>query len=355
MKIAILGSTLYVSPAEVGKIHAPLELTYALAKGLAQKGHEVTFFGLVNMEEKSQKYPNLTINESYCERPDKADEKGKFLKIIYEQTFFKKVIMDEEKNFDLFYTHIYLVGPLAGLTQKPIIFSHHDSTRIEEYQLMFDYFKAPNLLIVPVSDYLANLFKNRDYFLKYVHNSTETVTNIQETGDYFFWAGRIAPTKGLHIAIDLAKELNFNLKFVGQPGNFGGLGDQKNYWEQIQETITQTKNIEYLGFTSQNETKALMARAKAFIFPTDGTESFAMVVAEAMMAGVPVIAFNKGPMKELIKNGVSGFLCENLQEMKNAILNIESIDREQCANWAKENFSLEKMTEGYEKHFQELL
>lgn len=352
MRIAVLGSTLYPAPSEYGKINAPVKITFDLAGGLSELGHEVTFFGLVN--EESKKVINFKIDDSYCIRPTDVNNREKFLKIACETAFFSRVMEKESGNFDIIYTHSYLIGSLASLSTKPVIFTHHDATRVLDYSEIFTAISRKNLYPIPVSKYLKFLYPDK-VFLEPVHNGVDIDEFSAEPEDYIAWAGRIAKPKGLHVAVDLATSLGFNLKFAGPTGNHGGLGNTDEYWQDIEKKMGGQTNIEYVGVLSQESTYKFISRAKAFIFPTDGTESFSMVVAESMIMGTPVIALKNGPMSELIEEGVTGFLCRDIDEMKLAIGKIGAINRQRCRDVAKEKFSVRNMAKGYEARFLALL
>ena len=63
-----------------------------------------------------------------------------------------------------------------------------------------------------------------------------------------------------------------------------------------------------------------------------------MSVAEAMLCGTPVIAFNKGAMPELIKHDKTGFLVKNIDEAVDAVKQLHTINRLKCYNWASSQF-----------------
>lgn len=351
MKIAILGSTLWTAPSQTGKIHAPIKLTFDLAKGLARNGHKVVYFGLVTKKEIENAGPNLTINESYCRKIPKVGNQEKNFKVVFEASYFSRVLKGEANKFDLVYSHIYLVGLSAPFVDKPIVFTHHDSTRVDSYTEVFKGLNRPNLSIIPVSKYLRSLYTNGPALSPAILNGTDVNIFEPVPMDYYAWAGRISKPKGLHLAIKIAKKNKLLLKFAGPSGDHGGLGDAAKYSRTIGNLMKDAKNIDYLGTLSLSDTHRMISKAKAFIFPTDGTESFSMVVAESMCMGTPVIALRNGPMSELIVHGVTGYLCKNIEEMEKALKNIDRIDRVKCRSVAKEKLSLSNMVDNYDRAF----
>jgi glycosyltransferase involved in cell wall biosynthesis len=113
--------------------------------------------------------------------------------------------------------------------------------------------------------------------------------------------------------------------------------------------------IKYLGELSQKELSSFYGQARAFLYPLEWEEPFGLCPVEAMACGTPVIAFARGSMKEIIKNGKTGFVVKDVGEMIEAIKNVEKIKREDCREWVKENFTIEKMVENYEKIYYQIL
>jgi glycosyltransferase involved in cell wall biosynthesis len=97
-----------------------------------------------------------------------------------------------------------------------------------------------------------------------------------------------------------------------------------------------------------------IGRAKGFLFPTQAEEAFGLAVAEAMAAGTPVLAYSRGSMPELVKDGESGYLISTEEEMIQAMHRIESLDRRRCRQWVQENFSVEQMVDGYERLYRRI-
>jgi len=73
-----------------------------------------------------------------------------------------------------------------------------------------------------------------------------------------------------------------------------------------------------------------------------------------MACGTPVIALRNGALPEVVKDGVSGFLCNTAEEMMEAVDRVDEIEPEACRKWA-ENFSREKMCERYFELYGDVL
>ncbi|MFT6718531.1 MAG: glycosyltransferase involved in cell wall biosynthesis [Sphingobacteriales bacterium] len=178
-----------------------------------------------------------------------------------------------------------------------------------------------------------------------VHNFTlPELFPLKSGADYMVFLGRIEDIKGTKEAIAVAKATGNNLVIAGniQPGHEG-------YFEQEVQPWVDEDCIKYLGPVNDEQKKALFSKAKLFLFPIKWEEPFGMVMVEAMAAGVPVYAFGRGAVPEVVEEGVSGRIAGDLDEL---IAVVKNFDQE---NWSPQiireqvvrNFSLEVIGEQY--------
>ncbi len=362
MKIAIIGSNVFTIPLEDNRIHAPLLLTWNLANKLSSFGHDVTYFGFVDTQ-LANKNENLKIvqPEAYEERdklknPATNDNLLFLTRIVFQQGYAANIMMDLHK-YDIVYSWFAsYVGPIASMSHKPVVITHHDSTNMDKYNVIFKGFDSKNVFMIPISRYMEKTISYPNMLEVVHHGVDENIISANTPDDYFCWIGRVAPSKGLHVAIKAAIKTKIKLKIIGPMLEaLSDFGEVARYISNIKQMIKENPNIEYLGIYPQEKVYPFVSQAKALIFPTDGMESFSMVCAESVMAGTPVIATGKGPIPEIIKPGVNGYLVEdenNIDGFVNYIKKIDKIDRKKCREDAIERFSIEKMAKGYEKQFE---
>jgi glycosyltransferase involved in cell wall biosynthesis len=168
---------------------------------------------------------------------------------------------------------------------------------------------------------------------------------LQERGgDHLVFLGRIHPDKGVHLAIEVAR-------LSGLPLLIAGIIQDKAYFrEQVEPHLNQT--IQYVGSVDIAGKNALFARARALLHLNTIPERFGLVLAEANAAGVPVIAMDLGSCREVIQDGQTGFLVNNVHEAARALQRIGEIDGRDCRQRVQERFSIETMVEGYERVYQ---
>jgi glycosyltransferase involved in cell wall biosynthesis len=163
-------------------------------------------------------------------------------------------------------------------------------------------------------------------------------------GDHLVFLGRIHPDKGVHLAIEAARQSGLPLLIAGI------IQDQTYFREQVEPHLDQA--IRYIGPVDVAGKNALFARARALLHLNTIPERFGLVLAEANAAGVPVIAMDLGSCREVIKDGQTGFLVKNVDEAVQALKRLGEIDRSACRQRVQECFSIETMVEAYERVYQ---
>jgi len=134
-----------------------------------------------------------------------------------------------------------------------------------------------------------------------------------------------------------------------------GIIQDKAYFDEKVAPFLNDDDVVYIGSAGPEKRNELLGNAYALLHPINFNEPFGLSVAEAMFCGTPVIAFNKGSMKELVVDGKTGFLVTSIDEAVEKIPLILNIDRLYCRAWAEKNFSKEKMVDDYLKVYRKIL
>jgi glycosyltransferase involved in cell wall biosynthesis len=163
--------------------------------------------------------------------------------------------------------------------------------------------------------------------------------------DYFIFFGRIHPSKGADVAVQIAKETGIKLKLMGADKE-PWFAPQDIAWAQdLKEKCKSIPNVEYLGTVSNEEVVEYLGKAKAMIYPIQGQFMFDLTVIESLSCGTPVIVSNLPAPNELIEHGRTGFICppNDISAWKWAIKNIDSIDPYVVRKTAEEKWSSTRM------------
>jgi len=167
--------------------------------------------------------------------------------------------------------------------------------------------------------------------------------------DYLLAFGRVCEDKGFHLAIEVARRTGSRLVIAGVVQEW-----YRDYFERRVAPEVDGEQIVYLGEVSDDEKRALFAKARAFLFPILWPEPFGIVMIEAMAAGTPVIALRDGSVPEVVRDGVDGFVCDDVDAMVAALGRIGEIDPGACRAGVAERFSVEKMAADYESLYARL-
>lgn len=167
---------------------------------------------------------------------------------------------------------------------------------------------------------------------------------------YLAFLGRISPEKGLDVAIAIAEQSGVTLKVAAKI-------DKENleYYESVIKPLMESPFVEYVGEIGEEDKKAFLGNALALIFPIDWEEPFGLVMIESMACGTPVIAFGRGSVPEVVKNGVSGFVVKDLVGAVAAVSEVEAVSRRGCRKHFEECFAARRMAEDYLDIYEEVI
>lgn len=166
---------------------------------------------------------------------------------------------------------------------------------------------------------------------------------------YLSFIGRLAPVKGPHTAIEVARKTGIPLKIAGEVQPLF-----KDYYESQVKPQIDGKLIEYIGEADKQIKDELLSNSMALLFPIEWNEPFGLVMIEAMACGTPVIALPGGSVQEVVSDGISGYVCKNVDEMIERVRNL-SIHPAMVRRYAQEHFSVEVMTNKYVAHYESVL
>lgn len=163
----------------------------------------------------------------------------------------------------------------------------------------------------------------------------------EEKQPYLCFLGRICPIKGTHHAIEIAKRTGLRLKIAGEIQPIF-----QDYFDEMIRPHLDGRQIEFVGEADHTMKNDLLQNAKAFLFPIEWQEPFGLATIEAMACGTPAIAFAGGAVQELVKAGVSGYICHDVDEAVAAIEHLNLSPRV-IRKYVEENFSSDVMARHY--------
>ena len=173
--------------------------------------------------------------------------------------------------------------------------------------------------------------------------------SAQKSDDLVF-VGRLTPDKAPHLAADVARMSGRRLRIVGRLA----FDEEREYFEaEVRPRLN--SDIEYVGELGGPEKLDLVASSAAMVFPLQWDEPFGLTVVEAMACGTPVLAHPRGALPELVEDGRTGFLREDINGLVEAVDLIPQIDPHSCRSHVEQNFDVQQMVEAYEALYQKRL
>ena len=165
---------------------------------------------------------------------------------------------------------------------------------------------------------------------------------------YLSFIGRLAPVKGPHLAIEVAKKTGIPLKIAGEVQPLF-----RDYFEREVKPHLDGRFIEYVGEADPAAKNELLGNSMAMLFPIQWNEPFGFVMIEAMACGTPVIALKGGSVPEVVRDDVSGYVCDTVEQMAERIQNL-TISPLLVRQYAKEHFSVEVMVNKYLRLYNDI-
>lgn len=154
--------------------------------------------------------------------------------------------------------------------------------------------------------------------------------------------GRVEEIKGPHVAIDVAKRVRAPLVIAGNIAD-----SQRGWFETHVAPHIDGTSVRYVGPVDDSQKNALLGSARAFLMPILWEEPFGIVMAEAMACGTPVIGFRRGAVPEVVDHGVTGFVVNTPDEMAVAATRVDEISRRAVRDRAERLFSDRAVVDGY--------
>jgi glycosyltransferase involved in cell wall biosynthesis len=307
-------------------------------RGLAAAGHEVVLF---------------TTGDSTCPVPRLwALDHSEGARIGFSVPELRHVLAAYEAvgDCDVIHDHT-MIGPTyaAALTDVPVVTTIHGPLNVE----LLDIYRrmAARVPLIGISH--AQLRDHPDLPVeRVIHHGVDVADFPVGDGDggYCLFVGRIVADKGTHRAIRVARKAGMKILVAGK---------MREPWEtayfeaQVQPLLGD--DAEYLGEVSLADKLALLAGARATLFPIRWNEPFGLVMIESLACGTPVLAFAEGAAPEVVADGVTGHLCADEADMAEALLRIGDIDRAACRADVETRFSMARMAREHAELFEKIL
>jgi glycosyltransferase involved in cell wall biosynthesis len=327
-----------VPPDRYGGIEAMVAL---LTDGLVQRGVEVTLFASGDSVTRAKhvfvfdRAPSERIGETFWELNHAL------------------ACLTRLEGYDIVHDHSGLLGlTLFGLTSTPVLHTVHGPLTGEAgdmYEAACSVTDDVGLVSlthaqrrpVPALPWVANV-PNAIDLSRYPFGP--------DPGEHLLFLGRMSPEKGAHRAIEVAKRTGLPLVMAAKCRE----PEERMYFdERIRPHLGE--KIKYVGEVGHAEKCRLLSRAHALLVPIDWEEPFGLVMIEALACGTPVIALRRGSVPEVLDDGRTGFIADDLRDMAAAVENVRALDPRELRREVETRFTPELLVDGYLAAYDRLL
>ncbi len=359
LRIAILAPVSWPLPPTG---YGPWELVCSnLAAELVELGHEVTVFAAAGSTSPATVVE--TVPHAFCLWP--AGETGRRqvfdpesgllvgppdFRALEQQHIAQCMEQACAGAFDVVHSHLHIHALVfSRLIPCPLVSTLHGSAWVRAMHPVFERYKDQPF--VSISD-AERRFKPDLNYVATVHNGIrlEHFPFSDSKEDFLLFSGRLAPEKGAGEAIEIARRSGLPLKMAAMIEPV-----YQDYFDNRIKPYLDDRNVIYLGLLEQKDLVPYYQKARALVCPIHWDEPFGLVAVESMACGTPMIGARKGAFEEIVVEGETGFLFDDVDEAVAAVGRLSEIRALDCRRRVEEKFSARVMAEGYEAVFRQLV
>jgi glycosyltransferase involved in cell wall biosynthesis len=316
-----------IPPPKSGSVQL---MTSLLNEGLVARGHEVTLFATGDSRTKAKLH--ALFPRGYWQDHDMWPWE------LYEMMNLAAAV-ERSRDFDIihFQAAYYPMSlPFTRLAPVPLVQTLHHAPSESEVKLWNNYPEAP---FVAISNEQARLLKGLNVAGVVLHGvDTDRFCFQERPDDYVLFLGRFTEGKGPLQAIEVARRLGLRLILAAA---------NEPYYREVIAPHVDGRQIVYFGEADFAAKVKLYAGARALLYPIQAAEPFGLVLAEAMACGTPVAALDRGAVREVVDDGVTGIVFDNLDELTEGLDRVFALDRRRVREHAVARFGIDRMVDEY--------
>ena len=311
-----------------------------LTEELVAEGHEVTLFASGDSRTAARLVPIVP-------RALRLDG-------IHNSTTYNIIMLDQvaarQHEFDVMHFHIdfFHYSLFRNMAHKTLTTLHG---RQDLPELPAIYRAFPHMPLVSISDHQRRPVPPVNWCGTVYHGLPEGMLKEgRGQGGYLAFLGRICADKGILPAIEIARRAGMKLKVAAKVDP----ADQKYFDQEVKPVLDVSPHVEFIGEINDGQKQEFLGNAAALLFPISWPEPFGLVMIESMGVGTPVIAFNCGSVPEIMEDGLTGFVVDDIDGAVAAVNKLDRLFRPSIRSRFEERFSARAMAREYVKIYRSL-
>jgi glycosyltransferase involved in cell wall biosynthesis len=316
-----------------------------LTEELVRRGHEVTLFGSGDSET-SGKLVSVT-DVALRARGEPARRWHAYdIRLLME-------LQKRRHEFDVVHNHMgWQALPYLEAMDCPVVTTNHNP--IKDYAAPI-YMVYAHLPYVAISEsYREKNYPSELNYVATIYNGID-LRQFDDLADhnareYLLFIGRLCEDKGTEPAIEVAKRLGLPIVLAGKVDEA-----DRGYFERHVQPHLNPPTVEFIGEVDHQRKLELYSKAIATVYPINFDEPFGLVMAESLAAGTPVMALDRGSVREVLSDGDTAVIARSVDELVDRFAQVRAIKAADCKQRVHEMFSKERMVEQYEAVYRRLI
>jgi len=259
-------------------------------------------------------------------------------------------VVARQKEFDIlhFHTDFFHYPLFRDLSHRTVSTLHGR----QDLPHLPDLYRAfPHLPLVSISDHQRRPVPEVNWQGTVYHGMPKDLFQCGAgEGGYLAFLGRICADKGILPAIEIARQTGLPLKVAAKIDP----ADREYFEQQVEPVLERSSHVDFIGEINDSQKQSFLGRARALLFPISWPEPFGLVMIEAMACGTPVIAFRCGSVPEIMEEGVTGFVVDDVEQAAAAVARLGELPRPRIRARFEKRFSVQAMARAYLKIYQNL-
>jgi glycosyltransferase involved in cell wall biosynthesis len=312
-----------------------------LTEELVRLGHEVTLFASGDSQTKARLV--AACPRSLRLDPECIDQLAHHIVML-------ERVQQRADEFDVIHFHVdYLHFPLSRRGDFANVTTLHGRLDIPDLVPLYE--EYPDVPLISISDAQREPLPRVNWQATVYHGLPDDLYRYRpDAGTYLAFLGRISPEKRVDRAIEIAHQVGIPIRIAAKVDRV-----DRDYFDSVIEPMLHHPLVEFVGEIGEDDKDEFLGDAQALLFPIDWPEPFGLVMIEAMACGTPVIAYRNGSVPEVMEEGRTGFIVEDLDDAVEAARRVPQLSRARCREIFEQRFTAARMARDYVDVYERLI